>query len=209
MAIEELQSELKLRNLSTHGGKDKLTERLNEALEDEAQMMRETTRVVNHFTSKATKLNIQTMVAKMNRERHESIQEKLQSAHHQIRDLDKLHDVISDQEAIIVEDERLYAEALAKIAELERLNALKSATVDQQERRQYEESLPQMTHKATFVGGNGWEPWSLEDLAAARVDQAYCEVLVIDTSGVDWKREMCGAKASDGRPIRVHHSAWQ
>jgi hypothetical protein len=209
MAIEELQSELKSRNLSAHGDKDKLIERLDEALEDEAQTMRETTRVVNHFTSKDTVLNIQTMVAKMNKQRHEDIQEKLLSAHHAIKDLNKLHDVISDQEAIIAEDERLYAEALARIAELERLNALKSAAVDQQERQQYEESLPQMVHKATFLGGNGWEPWSLEDLATARVDQTYCEVMVIDTSGIDWTAEMRDAKASDGRPIRVHHSAWQ
>jgi hypothetical protein len=64
MPIEELQADLKERGLSERGDKGRLAARLNEALEAEAAAIRETTRVVNHFNSQRTKLNIQTLVTK-------------------------------------------------------------------------------------------------------------------------------------------------
>ena len=64
MPIEELQAELKERGLSERGDKGRLAARLDEALEAEAAAIRETTRVVNHFNSQRTKLNIQTLVTK-------------------------------------------------------------------------------------------------------------------------------------------------
>jgi hypothetical protein len=65
-------------------------------------------------------------VAKMNRERHEALQGKLKTSHLQITNLEKLHDVIADQQAVIEEDEQRYGEAVARIADMQRLNALRT-----------------------------------------------------------------------------------
>ena len=67
--------------------------------------------------------------------------------------------------------------------------------------------LPMNTHKLR-MDGSRWDPWSLDEVAAARVD-GYCDVLVVDPSGVDWKKVLRGIKAPDGRPVRVQHTAWQ
>eukprot|EP01050_Picozoa_sp_SAG11_P010838 SAG11_NODE_1109_length_5830_cov_4.525388_1_plen_246_part_00 len=54
MPVEELQSELLALDLSTKGDKERLQIRLTEAMEAKAQSMRETTPLVNHFTSHKT-----------------------------------------------------------------------------------------------------------------------------------------------------------
>ena len=208
MAIEELQADLTERGLSVKGDKERLVERLEGAYEEDALRMRDTTRVVNHFTCKKTTLNIQTMVAKMNKQRHEMIQSKLQGAHEDIvsqtATLEQKQKLIGEQELQIIEDERLLAEALARIAALERLARMHENNAD---RLVANGKLPLGTHRMRMDGGL-YNPWTLDEVQAARVD-GYCDVLVIDPNGVDWKRVLRGIKAPDGRPIRVQHTAFQ
>ena len=75
---------------------------------------------MKYFTSHDVQLNLQTMISKMNRDKHGTLQQRLADANNSIKNLSKLHDVIDDQRSIIQEDERLLAEAYARIAELER-----------------------------------------------------------------------------------------
>eukprot|EP01052_Picozoa_sp_SAG31_P006840 SAG31_NODE_319_length_17776_cov_4.703570_12_plen_535_part_00 len=223
MPVDELQELLAERGLSKFGDKKVLANRLEKALDKEAAKMRDPMRMVKYFISHDVQLNLQTMISKMNKDKHGTLQRRLADAKTSIENLSKLHDVIDEQRDIIQEDERLLAEAYARIAELERtpnkihVIPVFGETSVGEEFEIAHDGLPCPTHTMTTATSrlpqrqnatDPWRQWRLEDVAVAKADKKSCHVVILDTSGRNWTESFKKVKSKDGRQICVHQTGW-
>ena len=190
MANEELQEELKKRGLSVRGDKVALAARLTASFEEEAAKMSATTRHVNHFSSAATQRNVEFLVSKVNKASHFKIQDKLKSAHGEIEKLEKLHDVITDQNVQLMEDERVISALKAQIAELEaKMNSMMAQLRQTPDVGGYAmggsamngHTIGAFSASVRRSRSGGLAPWTLEQIAKERMSPL-CTVLIVDTT---------------------------
>lgn len=90
----EITEALTKRGLSVKGDAEHQLQRFKDSLLDEAKRMTNVTAVVLHFNSQATQRNLEMLVSKINQRSHTDVQDKLKTAHADIRKLEKLHKVV-------------------------------------------------------------------------------------------------------------------
>ena len=214
MTPEELEAALKNKLLSTKGDRKAMADRLSKAFSAEATKMQNVSRVVLHFTSAASKRNLEFLVAKINSRSHETLQTKLQSAHADVQRLEKLYDVIAGLQGDLLERDARISSLNAKLGAVsgELGNLAGSVTGGG-------DGLGNHTIGA-FAKGRSAKPgeaggvemaWTLDKIADTIALSSVCIILIIDTSsGFAWKRTFKSKKikTKDGRPCRIIHTAW-
>ncbi len=216
MSHSELEAALRRRDLSTKGSDSEMAKRLTKAFDQEAKKMSAIGPYARHFTTAASKRNLEMLVSKINSRRHGDLQLKLQTAHTDIEQnimkLNRLYQKINEQAAEIVDRDALISSLNSKIGALNDKLA----------------SLGEVANTVAGGAGSGLlghtmgayakdsrgqtlTPWSLEQIADTMAMTSGCTILIIDKStGFGWERAFLSRKikTKDGRTCRVYHTAW-
>ena len=197
MPIDDVKAQLEKFGKSQRGDKDALRARLQLAYSQQAEVMQGNKRTVQHFTSAATKRNIEILTMKVNKGRTTAVQEKLKVSHGEIREMQ-------------AEIERQRQELADLRAQLEA--ARQRASWGQPQVTVVREVSQRTTATmavATKVTGRllpNWSLWTQADVAAEKARKNTCHVLVLDTaSGCSWAAKFAQPhrKTRDGRRVEV------
>lgn len=216
MTESELETALARRDLSTKGSQSDMANRLSKAFSEEAKRMTAIGPYARHFTSAASKRNLEMLVAKINSRRHGDLQLKLQTAHTDIEQnimkLNRLYQKINELAAELVDRDALISSLNAKIGALnDKLAALGEVASTVAGGAGTGLLGHTMGAYAKDSRGQSLAPWSLEQIADTIAMSADCTILIVDKStGFGWERAFLSRKITtkDGRACRVYHTAW-